>query len=405
MQKSFSLSDAIRMGLAPDGGLFIPEVIPKINASDISSKNLTELAIQLLTPFFKDDQLKPHLKKICQNTFNFQIPLQNLTSAQSILELYHGETGAFKDVGARFVAQCMQYIGDISIIVATSGDTGGAVAAAFRDTRNKVIILYPRNRVTPFQEQQLVQMGENIHGLSIDGSFDDCQYLAKRILQEFRNVSSANSINIARLLPQMVYYAYSSLNWLEDHDQPADYIIPTGNFGNALACLWAKLSGFPIGKIYLATNANSTLEEYFNSGEYLPRESKTTLASAMDVGDPSNFERYKVIAPLVEHEISVLSVSNEQILNTIEIIKKDYGRIVCPHTATAMYIILSKSLSNCIAVATAHPFKFIKVIEQAIEDVVELPLTMIAPNFKVQRVNCPNDIIEVSKVLHSLGVS
>jgi threonine synthase len=301
-----SLAEAIAGGLAPDGGLYVPARVPRLGPEDFDGRETTvEIAERLLAPFFEGDRLADELPAICEETFRFPLPVVPLAGDDgelAVLELFHGPTAAFKDVGAGFLAACLQRLESgaerpLEILVATSGDTGGAVAAAFhRRPGIRVGILYPDGLVSPRQAHQLSCWGDNVRTWKVAGSFDDCQRLVKAAfrdpaLRARLRLSSANSINIGRLLPQMVYYATTSLAWWRRRGEAPGFVVPTGNLGNAFACLLAREAGLPIGEIVLAVNANRTIPDYFESGEWRPRPSVATLASAMDVGDPSNVER------------------------------------------------------------------------------------------------------------------
>ena len=391
-----AVSRAIALGLATDGGLYVPELWPTIDRSAAAADlTLPQLAAQVIEPFFAEDELAPELGVIATEAFNFPVPLTALVNAQgpvAVLELFHGPTAAFKDFGARFLAACFARLRrsagrKLTILVATSGDTGGAVAAAFhRRPGIDVVVLFPRGRVARRQEQQLTCWGENVRALSVLGTFDDCQRLVKEAfvdptLSEAREFSSANSINVGRLLPQTVYYAAASLAMRRRHDAPASFIIPAGNLGNTLACVWARKLGFPIGDIVLAHNANRTVPDYLASGEYRPRPTVATLASAMDVGNPSNMERLQAFEPDWSRlctQVSAWSVSDAEIRDQIRGDYARYQRIWCPHTATAarVYDLLPEAQrvrGPWVIVATAHPAKFDTIVEPLIGRAVEVP--------------------------------
>lgn len=390
-----NLDGALRSGIANDGGLYLPKNLPKFNVSDFDNANsIVDIANILLKPFFVGSSLEQFIKNILKETFNFPIPTKNILTEEqnaSFLELYHGPTAAFKDVGAGFLAACLTRLeGDVdsplTILVATSGDTGGAVAAAFNNRPGmRVVVLFPEGRVSARQEHQLCCWGKNVLSLKVKGSFDDCQALVKQALADkglsaAHRFSSANSINIGRLLPQSTYYAESSLRYFRRTGIKPGYIIPTGNLGNALACIMAREMGLPIGPIILSTNANKTISDYFKSLKWLPRESLKTLASAMDVGNPSNMERLRNLigeADVLRNKLGVCSVNDNEIKSAI---KKDHEHLnftTCPHTATATHVWrnLDSSLSkhHWIIVATAHPAKFETIVEPMIEQKVPLP--------------------------------
>jgi threonine synthase len=380
-------SEALRQGLAPDGGLYVPQVYPTFPPTNQTSI-LEEGFAPLFRPWLEGDPLQESLTEICEAAFNFPVPLTFLQNDIAILELHHGPTAAFKDFGARFLSECVTRIPNLHpglVLVATSGDTGGAVAAAFFQKPDiQVVILYPKNKISPLQERQLTTWGENVKAIAVRGTFDDCQRLVKAALtlnatEKFSHLISANSINLGRLLPQTSYYAASSLRYLTKTGKPPGYIIPTGNLGNAVAALWAKKMGFPIREVILATNSNLTLSKYFQSGSWSPGPSVKTLASAMDVGNPSNIERlnhlYAHFKALTQ-DVRVISVSDEQITQTIA--KAASGRadqnqhIFCPHTATAVFA-ASQLRGDWILVSTAHPAKFNEIIEPLIGHSVPLP--------------------------------
>ncbi|HEY0942197.1 MAG TPA: threonine synthase [Steroidobacter sp.] len=390
-----SLSEAIARGIAPDGGLYVPGEFPHFNTRDFDgATELPEIGERLLAPFFAGDPLASELGAICREAFNFPAPLVDLEHAPapaSVLELFHGPTCAFKDFGARFLAATLERIRrketrKLTILVATSGDTGGAVAAAFH---NKpwvdVVVLYPNGLVSDRQAQQLACWGGNVRTFKVNGSFDDCQRMVKEAfldpsLKESHQLSSANSINIGRLLPQMVYYAKASLELWRQLGRRPNFIIPTGNLGNAMACVWARHVGLPIGEIVLATNANQTVMDFLRSGEWQPRPSVATLASAMDVGNPSNMERLRSLHPDFEElqsQLGASSVDDIEIRGTLRRDSHELNRIWCPHTATAAKVyrrLLSRGArGHWVIVATAHPAKFNDIVEPQTGQEIPVP--------------------------------
>jgi threonine synthase len=389
-----TLDDALVKGIADDGGLYLPEHLPDFAISDFDgADSIPTIANILLSPFFDGSVLRDSLEKILAETFSFPIPATPLPGRNaSLLELYHGPTAAFKDVGAGFLAACLSRLeGDeassLTILVATSGDTGGAVAAAFDERPGmRVVVLFPDGRVSKRQQQQLTCWGDNVLSLRVQGSFDDCQALAKAAfadteLSDRYRFSSANSINIGRLLPQSTYYADASLRHFRATGEKPGFVIPTGNLGNAMACIIAREMGLPIGPIVLATNSNRTIPDYFDSLEWLPRPSVQTLASAMDVGDPSNMERLRSLlgeAKELREALGVIAVSDAQIEDEIRQGFSDFGFAICPHTATASYAwrnmddVMRRS-AHWILVATAHPAKFETIVEPLIGEKVALP--------------------------------
>lgn len=391
-----SLDEALVKGIADDGGLYLPDTMPGCSVDDFDDvDSITDVAAVLLQPFFSGSSLQPDLEQIIAETFCFPIPLKPLPSATgkaSMLELYHGPTAAFKDVGAGFLAACLTRLeGDavspLTILVATSGDTGGAVAAAFNARPGmRVVVLFPHGRVSDRQAQQLTCWGDNVLSLAVAGAFDDCQALAKAalanpVLSATYRFSSANSINIGRLLPQSVYYAYASIRHRRETGNIPGFIIPTGNLGNGLACILAREIGLPIGPVVLATNANRTIADYFATLQWVPRASVQTLASAMDVGNPSNMERLRGLlgdAEILRERLLVLSVDDAQIKAQLVRDYSNFGFATCPHTATATYAFdnldpATRQSSDWILVATAHPAKFETIVEPLIGDTVPLP--------------------------------
>lgn len=374
-------STAIAQGAAPDGGLYVPESFPQFSISDFDNLNtLPDLAARLFAPFFEGDLLADDLADIARDSLDIDVPLVPVAPHLKVLELFHGPTGAFKDFGARFLAACMARINKNkprqTVLVATSGDTGGAVGSAFAHSKTaRAVILYPKGRVSPFQKHQLTCWGDNVLSLEVDGDFDDCQRMVKAAMRDegYReqfNLTSANSINIARLLPQISYYVWTSLIIRRQTDKSAGFIIPTGNMGNAVACLWARSCGLPIGKVVMAINANRTLFDFFTTGKLTPRSSIPTLASAMDVGDPSNFERYSALDPLRAENTDVYMVSDDEIRHRIREDHDNFGQIWCPHTAVAAEswweISQNDRLHDWTIVATAHPYKFKEIVEPLI---------------------------------------
>ncbi len=393
---ALSLSEAIATGLAPDGGLYIPTRLPPVDAAGAAAaRTLPGVARAALAGFFSGDRLQAALGDIADAALDLPAPATRVVGSQEplfALELYHGPTAAFKDFGARFLAESLQRLesraaAPMTILVATSGDTGGAVAAAFhRRPWVRVVILYPAGLVSPRQEQQLCCWGENVASLRIAGTFDDCQRLVKEAfgnpaLASRHRFSSANSINIGRLLPQMVYYAASSLDLERRTRAKPSYIIPAGNLGNAFAAVWARALGFPIARIILAHNVNRTVPDFLQSGIWQPRPSIATLASAMDVGNPSNMERMRALYPTlseIREQLSADCVDDATIRARIGEDFMRYGREWCPHTATAAEVYARLSVAErrahpWVVVATAHPAKFNVIVEPIIGKHVTVP--------------------------------
>jgi threonine synthase len=388
-------SAALQQGLAPDGGLYVPVSWPTAPIDlHSTSVDLAPLAAPLLAPFLAGDALAGELAGMVGEAFNFSAPLVPLEpqAKLSLLELFHGPTAAFKDFGARFLAAALARVPrsggrGLNMLVATSGDTGGAVAAAFHERPGMcVTVLFPRGLVSPTQERQLTCWGGNVTSLAVRGTFDDCQRLVKEALREPAlhkrfDLSSANSINLGRLLPQTVYYAAASLAIWRAHGECASFVIPSGNLGNAVACIWARKVGLPIAEIVLAHNANRTVPDFLESGQWRPRPSIATLASAMDVGNPSNMERLRSLLPDM-HElvaaVSADSVDDADIRRRIRTAFDDWGKICCPHTAVAaeVYARLPAARRRAgpwVLVATAHPAKFREVVEPLIGEEVPVP--------------------------------
>ncbi len=392
-----TLSQAIAAGLAPDGGLYVPEIFPKIRSLEVGS-DLAETATQLIAPFFEGDALAPELPAICREAFDFPAPLLPLaTTEDHVLELFHGPTAAFKDFGARFLAACLtrlrkQEDRPLTILVATSGDTGAAVAAAFHKQPGlRVIVLYPDGRVSPRQAHQLGCFGDNISALRVAGSFDDCQALVKRALndedlQAVAPMSSANSISLGRLLPQMSYYAHAALDHKRATGEVLNFVVPTGNLGNAMAAIIARRLGVPLGRIALATNANKVLPEYFGGADYAASPSVATIANAMDVGAPSNFERlrwlYQGDDAALRAGFTAESVDDAAIREVISERYRKHGEVFCPHTATAVKVLqdlrVQGAAGDWAVAATAHPAKFESVVEPLIGRALEVPPALAA---------------------------
>ncbi len=391
--QSVSLSEAIGQGLASDGGLFVPEKFPRLGVADVIAEfrgcdSLAQVATRFLSDFFSGDALESQLSKICSEAFDFPAPLRSYPGGPRVLELFHGPTAAFKDFGARFLAQCLvRTRRDFTVLVATSGDTGGAVAAAFWKLPGaKVVVLFPEGRVSPRQQKQLTAWGENIHALSVRGDFDDCQRMVKAAFQdpalrEPFQLTSANSINAGRLLPQAAYYAHSSLTYFRETGRSLSFFIPTGNLGNALSALWARAMGLPIGKITLCTNANRSLSEFYRSGSWTAFPTEATLANAMDVGNPSNLERLLTLharpSDLISQGIETERVDDESIRAGIQAFDRRFGEAICPHTATAFQAWVRRGEpADSALVATAHPAKFETIVEPLLGRKVAVPATL-----------------------------
>ena len=398
------LAGAILQGLAADGGLFVPESLPVLDPAAIEGESLAAIASGLLAPFFAGSELESELPGICRDAFDFPVVLKELRGepeALAVLELFHGPTAAFKDFGARFLAALLERIlprrddrerGPLTILVATSGDTGGAVAAAFHERRGmRVGVFFPRGQVSPRQRHQLCCWGGNVRSFEVDGSFDDCQALVKAAFRDPAlnarlRLTAANSINLGRLLPQVAYHAAAALWYFRRHGRRLSAIVPTGNLGNGVAAVWARAMGMPIDRIMFAVNANLTIPDFLSTGQWRARPSKATLASAMDVGDPSNMERLRDLFPDLgdlRSAVQAYPVDDDGIRSQIA---KDYGRfgeIWCPHTATGFHAYdglpetVRRGSAWCVS-ATAHPAKFETIVEPIVGRTVELPPSLAA---------------------------
>jgi len=401
---SVGIEAAIMGGTAGDGGLYVPDALPAVSIASFSlMDDFPNLAAKLLEPFFAGSSLATRLPEICRAALNFPIPLRPLETspgALSILELFHGPTAAFKDVGARFLAHCMEHIirdgvfatAPVTVLVATSGDTGGAVAAAYyQRPGTRVVVLFPEGRVSPRQQHQLTCWGDNVLSLAVRGQFDDCQRLVKASfidagLRSRHRLCSANSINVGRLLPQAAYYAFASLMHWRATGRRLSFIVPTGNLGNGFACVWARRLGLPIDRIVLATNANTAIPDYLATGQWLPRPSVPTLASAMDVGNPSNMERLQGLCGDIEtlrQEVSAVPVSDDEIRSTIVAEFHRHGLPWCPHTATGLRVYrelpeVERARRDWAVVATAHAAKFDTIVEPLLGTRLEPPAELTA---------------------------
>jgi threonine synthase len=383
-----TLTGALRNGAAPDGGLYMPEELPRVNLAELDAQApLAEFAAALLRPFFAGDALEPELPAICAEALDFAAPLVTPDAAKprlQALELFHGPTGAFKDFGARFLMACFDRIADsrpFTVLAATSGDTGGAVGCA-AEARSAVraVILFPKGRVSAFQERQLTCWGDRVLAIEVDGDFDDCQRLVKAafadpVLSAEHRLTSANSINFGRLMPQLAYAAHAAVRVFAETGEKPGFVIPSGNLGHGFALLLARAMGLPVGPLVLATNANLTLSDWHSTGRYEPRPSVATIANAMDVGNPSNFERVAALPPELR-AVQVEMVTDAEIRARITGEYRSSGYVWCPHSATAVesWSRLTEAVRAerpWIAAATAHPYKFAETVEPLIGRAVE----------------------------------
>ncbi|MBE9511700.1 MAG: threonine synthase [Bacteroidetes bacterium] len=384
--------EAVLKGIADDQGLFFPEKIealPEEKIRDFQKTGLTEIACTIAGIFVKNDIPDKVLSEIIKDSLNFEIPLVKVEENVFSLELFHGPTMAFKDVGARFLARCMGYFNEtgrtITILVATSGDTGSAVANGFLGIEGiDVVILYPSEKVSPLQEKQFTTLGKNITAIEVSGTFDDCQKMVKQAfadpeLKKRMDLSSANSINIARLIPQTFYYFFAHAQLARD-SLPMIISVPSGNYGNLTAGLIAKRLGLPVKIFLAASNINRPVPDYLETGEYKPRPSLETIANAMDVGNPSNFARilemYDHAWKAIKKEIIGYSYTDDQIRKTIKQVYMKKGYLLDPHGATG-YLALKEYLYDHPGIGiffeTAHPAKFHTIIEEVIEENLIIP--------------------------------
>jgi len=392
-----SFKDAAIQGQAPDKGLYFPEKLPRVNETlikNIESIADVDIAFEVIKPYVAGSIDDENLYRIVKETISFPIPLNNINDQIASLELFHGPTLAFKDVGARFMSRCLGYFlrnenREVTVLVATSGDTGGAVANGFYNVENvNVVILYPKGRVSPVQEKQLTTLGNNITALEVDGSFDDCQRMVKQAfadkeINEQKFLTSANSINVARWLPQQIYYFLAYKQWKEKSISPV-VCVPSGNFGNICAGMLAKVTGLPLGHFIAACNVNDIVSHYLQTQELVPKQTTPTLSNAMDVGNPSNFiriiELYNKQFPELKKNLSAYTITDAETLATIKIVAEKYQYTLEPHGAVA-YLALERYLENHstergFILETAHPVKFPNAVKKATGKDVEVPAVL-----------------------------
>lgn len=390
-----SFEHAVLKGLAPDKGLYFPSHLPKLPSGFFKAlRTLTkqEIAYEAIKEYVDKEIQRDALERIIAHTLDFEFPVVELEEKLHSLELFHGPTMAFKDVGARFMAGCLEYFikkgnhGRVTVLVATSGDTGGAVANGFLGAENiDVVILYPKGKVSDIQEKQLTTLGQNIKALEVDGTFDDCQDFVKRAFMDDdikpkRTLTSANSINIARWLPQMFYY-FLAYQQLMHHKEPLVVSVPSGNFGNLCSGLLAREMGLPIHHFVAANNANDVVTRYLETSHYDPKPSVQTLSNAMDVGNPSNFVRilelFSKNHSKVKKVISSYSFTDNQTKAAIKEVYDRTGYTLDPHGAVG-YLGLMEYLNKQpgargVFLETAHPIKFLNTVEEVLKHEVEIP--------------------------------
>ncbi|MBU3713688.1 MAG: threonine synthase, partial [Ferruginibacter sp.] len=386
--------EATIRGQAPDKGLYFPEYIPMLDRkliNEIESLSNEEIAFNVIKPFVGDVISQEDLFDIVMQTVNFPVPLVKLNENIFSLEMYHGNTLAFKDIGARFMSRCLaHFVKDndkkITVLVATSGDTGGAVADGFCNVDGvDVEILYTSGKVSKVQEKQLTSLGKNIHALEVKGTFDDCQQMVKKAFEDHELnqklfLTSANSINVARWLPQQFFYFFAYKQW-PDKSKPPVVCVPSGNFGNICSALLAHISGLPVKHFIAACNANDVVPDFMRTFKYKPKKAVATISNAMDVGDPSNFIRILELFESKTNELSSLlsaySISDEETTATIQSVDKENNYLLDPHGAVG-YLSLKRYLDQHtnekgFFAETAHPVKFYDVVEPIINRKIELP--------------------------------
>ena len=386
-----SFKKAVQNGIAPDRGLYFPEKITPISKdfiNNISDYSNEEIAYEVIKQFIGDEIPTTILKEIIKKTISFDFPVVNLDENIGSLELFHGPTMAFKDVGARFMSQCLEYFNqnkteDITVLVATSGDTGGAVANGFLNAKGvQVVILYPKGKVSEIQEKQLTTLGNNITALEVDGVFDDCQEMVKSAFLDkniSRNLTSANSINVARWLPQMFYFFFAYKQVSKKY-KDIIFSVPSGNFGNICAGLLAQKLGLPIKHFIASTNINDTVPKYLINGVYDPKPSKATISNAMDVGNPSNFIRIQELfnknLSSLKKSFSSYSFSDDETKIMMKSIHDKFNYISEPHGVIGYLGLKKYGLKTNefgVFLETAHPVKFLEVVEETLKVDVEIP--------------------------------
>ena len=418
---SVSFKEATILGQAPDRGLYFPEQIPVVDAewlASITDVSNEEIAYHVIQPYVGDEIPEAELRRIAAETVNFPVPLIPVTETISSLELYHGPTLAFKDIGARFMSRCLGYFvkgsnRKVTVLVATSGDTGGAVANGFYQVEGvEVVILYPSGKVSEVQEKQLTTLGANIHALEVNGTFDDCQHLVKQAFadEELNRqlfLTSANSINVARWLPQQFYYFFAWKQWKEKqvHPQPPVICVPSGNFGNICAGILAHFSGLPVQHFIAACNSNAVVPQFMQTQEYRPQPAVATISNAMDVGNPSNFIRILELFhhefPQLKEKFSAVSISDEETKETLLRVLQQHNYLLDPHGAVG-FLALERYLNahpgnKGMVLETAHPVKFYDVVEPLTGEPVPLPQTV------QELMKHPKQAVQIEPTYHSLS--
>jgi len=392
-------AEATINGQAPDRGLYFPAYLPQVDSAvldSIETMSTADIAFRVIKPYVGTTIADDALYTIVSDTLSFDIPLVPVSPVIQALELFHGPTLAFKDVGARFMSRCLGYFirqqqktQQVTVLVATSGDTGGAVASGFYEVEGvEVVILYPSGKVSPVQEKQLTTLGKNIHALEIQGTFDDCQRMVKEAfadsaIRSQRFLTSANSINVARWLPQQFYYFLAWKQWADKNNPPV-ISVPSGNFGNICAGMLAMQTGLPVKHFIAACNRNDIVSAFLRTGKLVPRIAVPTISNAMDVGDPSNFIRILEIfnhqLPGLREKLSAATVTDEQTRSTITRVAAQYGYITDPHGAVA-YTALADWLNENTGCAgyfleTAHPVKFPDAVKEATGKEIDIPAAL-----------------------------
>lgn len=417
-----SLKEAAFMGLAPDGGLFMPESIPQADLAEVerlAKISYADMAIYLASLFFGDDVPSDKLEAMIRRAYDFDCPLHVLEPGKAVLELFHGPTFAFKDFGARFMGGMLGLLNEssdkLTVLTATSGDTGSAVAAGFHNVPGvQVVVLYPEGKVSPLQESQMTTLGGNINPVRVRGCFDDCQALVKAVFNDtdFRAghyVTSANSINVLRWIPQSFYYFYAWAQWKQGRaaGEAPDVVVPSGNYGNITAGMLAAKMGLPVRRFVAGSNANDVVPEFLQTGEYRPRPSVRTVANAMDVGAPSNYERmmclYGDSFESLKSEVEGYAYSDAQIKSAIATIYTKYNYVSDPHAAVG-YMAYEAAQADGFYLATAHAAKFSEVIAEALPGVeTEIPAALKAMMAKEKHFTpMDNDLRQLEDFVDSL---